>query len=106
CDTTFWLFVGFNIEPSREFVVTPDGQDNLKLTLQTIPVHASGDQVKVEFKVQPNYFYNGTRCAEFSTVVFDRANWQVPQKLTYRLLIMVDAHTQLLQSVVDMIGII
>jgi hypothetical protein len=72
---------GFNVEPSRTFVVTPDGHDYLELTLQTPPVHAPGDEVKVEFKVQPNYFYNGTRCAEFSPVVFNRANWQVPQQI-------------------------
>ncbi|CAF1354996.1 unnamed protein product, partial [Rotaria sordida] len=72
---------GFNVEPSRSFVVTSDGQDNLKLTFQTLPVHAPSDQVKVEFKVQPNYFYNGTQYAEFITVVFDRANWQIPQQI-------------------------
>ncbi|CAF4323954.1 unnamed protein product, partial [Rotaria sp. Silwood2] len=74
-------FLGFNVEPSRTFVVTPDGQDYLKLTLQTPPVHAPGDEVKVEFKVDPNYFYNGTRCAEFSPVVFNRINWLVPQQI-------------------------
>ncbi|CAM4773131.1 unnamed protein product [Rotaria magnacalcarata] len=73
---------GFNVEPFRNFVVTPDGQDNLKLTLQAPPVHAPTDQVTIEFKVQPNYFYNGTRCAEFSKVVFDKTNWQVPQQIT------------------------
>ncbi|CAF4122628.1 unnamed protein product [Rotaria sp. Silwood2] len=73
--------VGFDVDSSRTFVVTPDGQDHFKLTLQTPLVHAPSDQVKVEFKVQPNYFYNGTRCAEFSTVVFDRTNWKIPQQV-------------------------
>ncbi|CAF1245987.1 unnamed protein product [Rotaria sordida] len=65
---------------STSFVIQHSGY-NLKLTLQTLPVHAPSDQVKVEFKVQPNYFYNGTQCVEFSTVVFDRANWQIPQQI-------------------------
>ncbi|CAF3541086.1 unnamed protein product [Rotaria socialis] len=73
---------GFNVEPFRNFVVTPDGKDNLKLTLQAPPVHAPTDRVTIELKAQPNYFYNGTRCAEFSKVVFDKTNWQVPQQIT------------------------
>ncbi|CAF4892598.1 unnamed protein product [Rotaria sp. Silwood1] len=72
---------GFNIEPMHGFVVTPDGQDHFKLQLQTPPVHALGDQVRVEFKVKPNWYYNGTRCAEFNTIVFDRKNWQQPQQV-------------------------
>ncbi|CAF2651806.1 unnamed protein product [Rotaria sp. Silwood2] len=75
------LFLGFNIEPMHGFVVTPDGQDHFKLQLQTPPVHALGDQVRVEFKVKPNWYYNGTRCAEFNTIVFDRKNWQKPQQV-------------------------
>ena len=51
------------------------------LQLQTPPVHSLGDQVKVEFKVQPSWYYNGTRCAQFNPIVFDRDNWQKPQQV-------------------------
>ncbi|CAF4185098.1 unnamed protein product, partial [Rotaria sordida] len=67
---------GFTIEPLHGFVVTPDGQDHFTLKLHTPPVHSLGDQVKVEFKVQPDWYYNGTRCAKFNTIVFDRETWQ------------------------------
>ncbi|CAF1383496.1 unnamed protein product [Rotaria sordida] len=72
---------GFTIEPLHGFVVTPDGQDHFTLTLHTPPVHSLGDQVKVEFKVQPDWYYNGTRCAKFNTIVFDRETWQKPQQV-------------------------
>ncbi|CAF1399589.1 unnamed protein product [Rotaria sordida] len=72
---------GFTIHPQQGFVVTPDGQDHFTLKLNTPPVHSLGDQVKVEFKVQPNSYYNGTQCAQFNTIVFDRENWQKPQQV-------------------------
>ncbi|CAF1533646.1 unnamed protein product, partial [Rotaria sordida] len=72
---------GFTIEPLHGFVVTPDGQDHFTLKLHTPPVHSLGDQVKVEFKVQPDWYYNGTRCAKFNTIVFDRETWQKPQQV-------------------------
>ncbi|CAF4383376.1 unnamed protein product, partial [Rotaria sordida] len=62
------------------FVVTPDGQDHFQLKLQTPAVHALGNQIRVEFKVQPNWYYNGTKCTKFNDVVFDRKNWQQPQQ--------------------------
>jgi hypothetical protein len=75
------LFLGFTVNPLHNFVVTPDGQDHFTLKLQTPPVHSLGDQVKVEFKVQPSGYYNGTRCAKFNTIVFDKENWNEPQRV-------------------------
>ncbi|CAF4516314.1 unnamed protein product [Rotaria sp. Silwood2] len=72
---------GFSVEPMHGFVVTPTGQDHFTLKLQTPPVHSLGDQVTVEFKLQPSWYYNGTRCAEFNTIVFDRENWQEPKQV-------------------------
>ncbi|CAF3395784.1 unnamed protein product [Rotaria sp. Silwood2] len=72
---------GFTIEPYHGFVVTPEGQDHFTLKLNTPPVHSLGDQVKVEFKVQPNWFYNGTQCAKFNTIIFDKENWQESQQV-------------------------
>ncbi|CAF1643864.1 unnamed protein product, partial [Didymodactylos carnosus] len=72
---------GFDIEPVRTFVVTPDGQDHFKLKLLTPPVHSLGDQVKVEFKLRPSWYYNGTRCTQFNPIIFDRENWQKPQQV-------------------------
>ncbi|CAF2106046.1 unnamed protein product [Rotaria magnacalcarata] len=67
---------GFTIENLHGFVVTPEGGDHFMLKLNGQPVHSLGDQVTVYFKVQPNWYYNGTRCAEFNSIVFDRENWQ------------------------------
>ncbi|CAF4093732.1 unnamed protein product [Rotaria sordida] len=72
---------GFTIENLHGFVVTPDGQDHFNLTLNGPPVHSLGDQVKVEFKVKPNWYYNGTHCANFNTIIFDGENWQKPQRV-------------------------
>ncbi|CAF3927195.1 unnamed protein product [Rotaria sordida] len=72
---------GFTIENLHGFVVTPDGQDHFNLTLNGPPVHSLGDQVKVEFKVRPNWYYNGTHCANFNTIIFDGENWQKPQQV-------------------------
>ncbi|CAF0869750.1 unnamed protein product [Rotaria sordida] len=55
---------GFTIEPYHGFVV-----------------YSLGDQVKVAFKVQPNWYYNSTQCAKFNTIVFDTENWQEPQQV-------------------------
>ncbi|CAF4916350.1 unnamed protein product [Rotaria sp. Silwood1] len=73
--------LGFTIENLHGFVVTPDGQDHFNLTLNGPPVRSLGDQVKVEFKVQPNWYYNGTHCANFNTIIFDGENWQKPQRV-------------------------
>jgi hypothetical protein len=62
-------------------ITTPEGQDNFTLKLETPPVHALGDQVIVEFRVQPNWYYNGTQCAKFNPIVFDRTNWQEPKQV-------------------------
>ncbi|CAF4222756.1 unnamed protein product, partial [Rotaria sordida] len=70
-----------NTESLHGFVVTSDDQDHFTLKLQTPPVHSLGDQVKVEFKVQPDWYYNGTQCAKFNTIVFDRETWQKPQQV-------------------------
>ncbi|CAF0898497.1 unnamed protein product [Rotaria sordida] len=72
---------GFSYEPVRGFVVTPDGQDHLTLKLNTPPVHSLGDEIKVEFKVQPNWYYNGTRCTNFNSIIFTKDNWQEPQQV-------------------------
>ncbi len=49
--------------------------------MQTPPVQALGDQVTIEFKVQPAGYYNGTRCAKFNPIVFNGQNWQKPQQV-------------------------
>ncbi|CAF1440644.1 unnamed protein product [Adineta ricciae] len=69
---------GFNVEPQHGYVVTPDGQDHFTLKLQTPLVRSLGDQVKVEFKVQPNWYYNGTQCAKFNPIIFNQENWDKP----------------------------
>ncbi len=69
----------FIVESLHGFVVTPDGQVHFTLRLQTPQVRSLGDQVKVEFKVQPNWYYNDTRCAQFKSIVFDKENWEKPQ---------------------------
>jgi hypothetical protein len=80
--TSLMLFyLGFSVEPIHGFVVTPQGQDHFTLKLQTPPVRSLGDQVKIEFKVQPNWYYNGTRCAKFNSIVFDQENWAKPQQV-------------------------
>ncbi|CAF1252746.1 unnamed protein product [Rotaria sordida] len=71
----------FTLEPSQAYVVTPHDHDHFTIKLQTPPVHAPSDQVKVEFKVQPSGIYNGTRCTKFNTLYFDKENWQVPQQV-------------------------
>jgi hypothetical protein len=65
----------------RGFVVTPDGQDHFTLQLNTPPVTSLGEQVTVEFKLQPNWYYNGTRCVNFNPIVFHRDDWQKPQQV-------------------------
>ena len=62
-------------------MVTPEGQDHFTLKLQTPPVHALGDEVTVEFKVSPSWYYNGTRCAKFNPIVFNRSHWQEPKQV-------------------------
>ncbi len=62
-------------------MVTPNDQDHFTMELQTPLVHSLGDQVKVEFIVQPAGYYNGTRCATFNPIVFSRENWQEPQRV-------------------------
>ncbi|CAF0759677.1 unnamed protein product [Adineta steineri] len=69
---------GFNVEPQHGYVVTPNGQDHFTLKLQTPLVRSLGDQVKVEFKVQPNLYYNGTQCAKFNPIIFNQENWDKP----------------------------
>ncbi|CAF0722682.1 unnamed protein product [Adineta steineri] len=44
-------------------VVTPNGQVHFKLKLQT-PL--------------PNWYYNGTQCAKFNTIIFNQENWNKP----------------------------
>jgi hypothetical protein len=70
------LILGFTVDPVHGYVVTPEGQDHFTLKLQTPPVHALGDEVTVEFKIKSNWYYNGTRCAKFNPIVFNRSNWQ------------------------------
>ncbi|UJR10783.1 hypothetical protein I4U23_014970 [Adineta vaga] len=72
---------GFTIEPQRGFVVTPEGQDHLTLKLNSPPVRSLGDQVKVEFKLNPSWYYNGTKCATFNPITFTSDNWQIPQQV-------------------------
>ncbi|CAM4947719.1 unnamed protein product [Rotaria socialis] len=72
---------GFTIDNLHGYVVTPDGGDHFMLKLNGQPVHSLGDQVTVHFKVQPNWYYNGTRCAEFNSIIFDRENWQEPKQV-------------------------
>ncbi|UJR06900.1 hypothetical protein I4U23_011190 [Adineta vaga] len=80
--TVYLTFIhGFTVDPLHGFVVTPQGNDNFTLKLQTPPVHALGDQIKVEFKVQPNWYYNGTRCAQFNPIIFDKESWNKPQQV-------------------------
>jgi len=69
------------MDPLRGFVVTPDGQDNFTLKLMTPLVHSLGDQVTIEFKVRPDSYFNATRCAQFSKVVFNGENCLKPQQV-------------------------
>ncbi|CAF4635515.1 unnamed protein product, partial [Rotaria sp. Silwood2] len=62
-------------------VVTPEGQDHFMLRLSGQPVHSLGDQVTVHCKVQPNCYYNATRCAQFNNIVFDRENWHEQKRV-------------------------
>jgi hypothetical protein len=71
----------FIVESLHGFVVTPDGQDPFTLRLQTPQVRSLGDQLKFEFKVQPNWYYNDTRYAQFNSIVFDKENWEKPQQV-------------------------
>jgi len=80
-DCYIWIVLGFSIDSLHNFVVTPNDQDHFIMELQTPLVHSLGDQVKVEFKVQPSGYYNGTRCATFNPIVFSRENWQQPQRV-------------------------
>jgi len=75
------MFLGFHIESLHGFVVTLDGQDHFTLKLQTPSVHSLDNQVKVTFKVQLSYYYNGTRCAWFNTIVSNREDWQEAQQV-------------------------
>ncbi|CAF4520780.1 unnamed protein product [Rotaria sp. Silwood2] len=70
-----------NTDPMHGFVVTPDGPDHFSLKLNTPPVRSLGNQVTVEFKAQPNWYYNGTRCAQFNSIIFDKGNWNKPQQV-------------------------
>ncbi|UJR12029.1 hypothetical protein I4U23_016207 [Adineta vaga] len=72
---------GFRITPIRPFVVTPNGEDYLTISIESPPVHGLGDQIKVEFQLQPSYYYNGTRCTNFNPIIFDRKTWQYPQQV-------------------------
>ncbi|CAF3982177.1 unnamed protein product [Adineta steineri] len=72
---------GSTIDPIHGFVVTPEGNDHFTLKLNTPPVRSLGDQVKVDFKLQPSWYYNGTRCVQFNTIIFDQKNWQIPQQV-------------------------
>ncbi|CAF1189531.1 unnamed protein product [Adineta steineri] len=72
---------GYTIEPQNSFVVTPHNQDYFTIKLQTPPVQSSGGQVKVEFKVRPSGIYNGTQCAKFNRIIFEKNNWQIPQQV-------------------------
>ena len=80
--TSFVCIQGFSIDPTRGYVVTPQGQDQFSMKMVTPPVSSLGNQVLVEFKAQPNWYYNGTRCAQFNPIVFTHDNWQVPQNVT------------------------
>jgi hypothetical protein len=75
------LVLGFTVESPNGFVVTLDSSNNFTLKLQTPPLHSLGDHVNVEFKVQPSERYNGTRCATFNTIVFNKDNWNKPQQV-------------------------
>lgn len=77
----FNVFLGFSVEPMRGFVVTPDGQDHFELTSGSPPVGSLGEEIHVNFKAQPNWYYNATQCAKFNTIVFNRDNWNKPQKV-------------------------
>ncbi len=80
------MILGFTVNPEHRYVVTPDGQDHFTLNLQTPPVHSLGDQVNIEFKIEPNWYFNGTRCAKFNPIVFDKQNWQEPQRVNMSFL--------------------
>ena len=67
------------MDPVRGFVVTPNGGDHFSLNLTTPPVHSLGDQVTIHFELNPSWYYNGTKCAKFNPLVFDKTNWQIPQ---------------------------
>ncbi|CAF4312029.1 unnamed protein product, partial [Rotaria sordida] len=78
---------GYSQSPVRGFVVTPDGGlDNFTLTLQTPPVHSLGDEVTINFRPQPYWYYNGTECAKFTVngnpkIVFTKDKWNKPQRV-------------------------
>jgi len=75
------IILGFTIENLHGYVVTPQGNDNFTLNLQTPPVHSLGDQITIEFQVKSNWYYNGTNCAKFNSIVVDRTNWNKPQEV-------------------------
>jgi hypothetical protein len=75
------LILGFDVSSGYVHVFPSGSQDNFTIKLQTPPVHALGDQVKIEFKLEPTWYYNGTRCAEFDPIVFDRENWDEPKQV-------------------------
>ncbi|CAF1364083.1 unnamed protein product [Rotaria sp. Silwood1] len=83
----FFYGLGYSQSPVRGFVVTPDGGlDNFTLTLQTPPVHSLGDEVTINFRPKPNWYYNGTECAKFTVngnpnIVFTKENWNKPQRV-------------------------
>ncbi len=54
------MFLGFTLKPSQNYVVTPHDQDYFTLELQTPPVHAPSDQVKIEFN-PPTVYVGLTR---------------------------------------------
>ncbi|CAF0872978.1 unnamed protein product [Rotaria sordida] len=76
-----YTMFNFNLDYPEPTKVTPEGQDHFTIKLITSPVYSLGDQVKVAFKVQPNWYYNSTQCAKFNTIVFDTENWQEPQQV-------------------------
>ena len=75
------VILGFTVNPVRGFVVTPQGGDGFALQLNTPPVRELGDQVKIEFKLNPSWYYNGTKCTTFKPMVFNKDNWQTPQQV-------------------------
>ena len=49
--------------------------------MQTPPIRSLGDEVQVEFRAIPNWYYNATKCAQFNPITFNLANWQEPKQV-------------------------
>lgn len=75
-------FTGFTVDPIHGFVVTPQGNDHFNLNITSPPVISLGDEIEINFIPQPNWYYNGTKCAQFNSINFNRNNWNQPQQVT------------------------